>query len=105
MFNPWADTILAELTARGIPYVIDEPYRIVQLGSWREFDGDADVRAWVVLDPHASLPVDAEVLATVPGIPKPDEITEDEWRENPDLWSGWVIRVVAEPFDPSSTGG
>jgi hypothetical protein len=99
MFPIWTDAILAEFTRRGIPYVVNEPYRYVQLGERRRFDGQADMRLRVVTDPEEQIDDNDLVIATVPGLPRPPLVSEERWRWDSDLWAGNAIRVVIEPYE------
>ena len=100
MFPIWTDSILAELTRRGTPYVVNEPYRYVQLGERRRFDGHADMRLRVVIDPEEQLDDNDLVIAIVPGVPRPPLISEERWQWDSDLWADDAIRVVIEPYVP-----
>lgn len=98
LFDPFADTILAELRARDIPFVIDEPYRIVQLGEHRRFDGDADVRLWIDYGPFGPLSESSEVVATFRGVTlEPRRSSSPQWQES-DVWQEFDLRVVVEPI-------
>jgi hypothetical protein len=56
LYEPYSTPLMLELERRGIPFVVDHPWSVRQVGEGRRFDGDADAVVYIADGPAAEQP-------------------------------------------------